>query len=101
MTAVWPRAQDQGMALPLLMKPLPACSLPGAHRFRLVESLAGADDIKLDSIVQPYVPHDGIVHKVCVVGSQVRTNWHEPRNTTRHEHKDLVNLPSCTADIPR
>ena len=73
MTAVWPKAQNRGMALPLLIKPLPACSLPGAHQFQLVESLAGADDIKQDSIVQPYIPHNGIVRKVCIVGSQVST----------------------------
>ena len=59
------------MMLPLLVKPLPACSLPGAHEFQLVESLAGGATIKQDSIVQPVIPHDGPVYKVCVIGSQV------------------------------
>lgn len=84
MTAVWARAQDLGMALPLLIKPLPACSLPGAHQFRLVESLAGAEDIRQDSVVQPYVSHDGIVSKVCVIGSQVSTS-----SARLHEQNDL------------
>ena len=73
MTTVWPKARDRGMALPLVMKPLPACSLPGAHQFQLMESLAEAGEVQQDSIVQPYIPHDGIVQKVCVVGSQVST----------------------------
>ena len=76
MSAIWPKAQDRGMALPLVVKPLPACSLPGAHQFQLMEYLAEADKIKQDSIVQPYIPHDGIVQKVCVVGSQVNPSWH-------------------------
>ncbi len=71
MAAIWPKAQDRGMTLPLVMKPLPACSLPGAHQFQLMESLAQTDKVKQDSIVQPYIPHDGIVEKICVVGSQV------------------------------
>ena len=72
MAAVWARAQAQGMALPLLLKPLPACSLPGAHKFRLIESLAGAKNVEHDGIVQQFVPHNGIVYKICVVGYQVR-----------------------------
>ena len=59
------------MALPLLLKPLPACSLRGAHKFRLIESLAGAEKIEHDGIVQQFVPHNGIVYKICVVGYQV------------------------------
>lgn len=71
MNAVGAQAQSMGMMLPLLVKPLPACSLPGAHEFQLVESLAGGATIKHDSIVQPVIPHDGPVYKVCVIGSQV------------------------------
>ncbi len=76
MNAVVAQAQRLGMMLPLLVKPLLACGLPGAHEFQVIESLAGGATIKQDSIVQPVIPHNGPVYKVCVIGSQVSSKWH-------------------------
>ena len=73
MHAVLAMARERDMQIPLLLKPLPACCLPGAHDFVLVESQAGSADFVQDSIVQQFIPHNGIVHKVFVVGSQVST----------------------------
>lgn len=71
MAAAWEKAQTLGMSLPLLIKPLPACSLPGAHDFQLVGSLAGIDRVTQDSIVQQFIPHNGTVYKIGVIGDQV------------------------------
>ena len=73
MHAVWAMARERDMSPPLLLKPLPACCLPGAHDFVLIESQADSADIAQDSIVQQFIPHNSIVHKVFVVGSQVST----------------------------
>ncbi|CAK0762619.1 hypothetical protein CVIRNUC_002975 [Coccomyxa viridis] len=74
MHAVWTMARERDMSPPLLLKPLPACCLPGAHDFVLIESQADSADIAQDSIVQQFIPHKSIVHKVFVVGCQVHVN---------------------------
>lgn len=73
MPAVWAMARERGMSLPLLLKPLPACCLPGAHDFVLIESQADSADIAQDSVVQQFIPHNSTIHKVFVIGRQVRT----------------------------
>ena len=65
---------------PLVVKSAAACSTPEAHYMAVVESweqLAALHPAAKDgavcpvfpAIVQPYIPHGGIVHKVYVVGS--------------------------------
>ena len=56
--------------LPCIIKSLKACSDSGSHDMQIIESWS---DLKIQKpfLTQKFIPHDGIIHKVYVIGSKV------------------------------
>lgn len=72
---------------PLVVKSAAACSTPEAHYMAIIESWEQLESLQLVAkdqsicpkfpvVVQPYVPHGGVVHKVYVVGSALERMQH-------------------------
>eukprot|EP00884_Botryococcus_braunii_P006380 jgi/Botrbrau1/15743/Bobra.4_1s0111.1 len=67
------RLSRAGVTWPLIAKPLVGCGHPDAHKLALLFSLKGLSsaDVPLPSLLQRFVDHAGLVHKVYVIGDQV------------------------------
>lgn len=59
------------LSFPIIRKPVAACSLKDSHSmclfYRPLQVVAGPD-----YILQQYIPHDGVLYKVYVVGDAIR-----------------------------
>ena len=64
-----------GMELPVIVKPTAACGVAAAHSMAIVLRAAGFADVRvpLPAALQEYVDHGAVVHKVYVLGPQVRS----------------------------
>ena len=62
------------MELPVVVKPAAACGVAAAHSMAIVLHPSGFADLQvpLPAVVQEYVDHGAQLHKVYVLGSQVR-----------------------------
>ncbi len=62
------------MQLPVIVKPAAACGVAAAHSMAIVLRRSGFADlhVPLPVVVQEYVDHGAQLHKVYVLGSQVR-----------------------------
>jgi hypothetical protein len=95
-----------GMKLPVIVKPAAACGVAAAHSMAIVLRAAGFAGLRvpLPASVQEYIDHGARLHKVYVLGAQVR--WHDlcagtlPWVTTsRDMHVVLQCLGSCDKHV--
>ena len=63
------------MELPVIVKPAAACGVAAAHSMAIVLHASGFADLRvpLPAVVQEYVDHGAELHKIYVLGSQVRS----------------------------
>ena len=62
------------MELPVIVKPAAACGVVAAHSMAIVLRRSGFTDlhVPLPAVVQEYVDHGAQMHKIYVLGTQVR-----------------------------
>ena len=65
--------QATGIELPYLAKPLAACGVPHAHSMSLITATQGLSACRtwtVPHILQQWIPHNGRLWKVYVIGSK-------------------------------
>lgn len=75
----YPHAPCAGCPPPYIVKPVVACGTADSHSMALVlwaEALAGLP-LPLPAVVQEFVNHDALIHKVYVAGDKVRARGGE------------------------
>jgi hypothetical protein len=67
------RVSRAGLTWPLVVKPQVACGPPQAHCMAIVFNMKGlaAAQVPTPAILQRFVDHAGVVHKVYVIGDKV------------------------------